>query len=727
MKKSIVLLVCFLFVFAIISSCKKEPVIPTLTTSDVTNITINSGTSGGVITKDGGAGITAMGVCWSATSDPSLSDSFTSDNIGTGAFTSLLTGLIPNTLYHVRAYATNKVGTAYGNDVTFTTTPIVIATLTTAAVTSITLTTAVSGGIITSDGNGAITARGVCWATVTGPTITNDKTTDSTGVGTFVSNLPSLLPATTYYVRAYATNSAGTAYGNEQTFITGSIGVATLTTTTATLVTLTTATTGGNITSDGGAAVTARGVCWAITHNPITTNSKTSDNTGTGIFVSNLTGLNPGTVYYVRAYATNSAGTSYGNEQTFTTGSIVLTILSTTAVTSITTTTAVSGGTITSNGGGAISASGVCWSTAQNPAITDTKTTGTTGTGAFVSNLTSLLPGTIYHVRAYATNSAGTAYGSDIAFTTLPTAVPTVTTTAITSIDLTTAVSGGNITPAGAGTLSASGVCWSTSTGPVVGGSHTSDGTLTGIYTSTLTSLLPGTKYYVRAYATNSVGTGYGAELTFNTKIADGEGNKYATVTLGAQVWMAENLKTKHYNNGDTINTAIGDITTTLNNSYQWPEGGNEANVATFGRLYNFKAVTNSRGVCPTGFRVPSYAEWTTLSNYLSTNGYAFSVGGTDIAKSMASTSDWTSDPTQGDIGNNQASNNSSGFNTLPGGFRDRFGVYQEIGGSEYFGSSTKTSTGPNTAWYMALEFNYSYMGSNDFGSFNGYAIRCVK
>ncbi len=105
-------------------------------------------------------------------------------------------------------------------DISFTTTPIVVPTLTTVTVTSVTGTTAVSGGTITSDGNGAITAKGVCWATTTGPTITNSLTTDGTGSASFVSNLTGLSSGITYYVRAYATNSAGTAYGNEISFIT---------------------------------------------------------------------------------------------------------------------------------------------------------------------------------------------------------------------------------------------------------------------------------------------------------------------------------------------------------------------------------------------------------------------------------------------------------------------------------------------------------------------------
>ncbi|MGA2407566.1 MAG: hypothetical protein ABSF81_12585, partial [Bacteroidales bacterium] len=292
MNKVIVFLVfvCLISGTVLINSCKKDPVIPTLTTSAVTSITVNSGTTGGLISKDGGAAVTARGVCWGTTASPTISGSHTTDDKGTGSFTSSLTALTPNTLYHVRAYATNSAGTAYGNEVTFTTIPIVVATLTTTIASSITLTTAVSGGNITSDGNGSITARGVCWATTATPTRANFITTDGTGTGSFTSNLSGLLPATTYYVRAYATNSAGTAYGNEVSFTTSPIAVPILTTAVATAITLTTAVSGGTITSNGGAVITVSGICWGSTLNPTITDSHSTDGTTTGSFTSNLTG-----------------------------------------------------------------------------------------------------------------------------------------------------------------------------------------------------------------------------------------------------------------------------------------------------------------------------------------------------------------------------------------------------------------------------------------------------
>ena len=482
---------------------------PIVTTTAVTNITQTTATSGGNVTSDGGATITVRGVCWSISPNPTTAASHTTDGSGTGIFVSNITGLSGGTFYYVRAYATNSAGTSYGNELTFTT--ATFPTVTTAEVTSITQTTATSGGTVTSDGGNPVTARGVCWSTSPTPTTAGSHTTDGSGTGTFVSNLTNLTGATSYYIRAYATNSVGTSYGNELTFTT--LTLPTVTTAVMTNITQTTAISGGNISSDGGTPVIARGVCWSTSPNPTTAGNYTVDGSGTGTFVSNLTGLTGITTYYVRAYATNIIGTSYGDQQSFTT--LTFPTVTTSVVTSITQTTAISGGTITSDGGSTVTARGVCWSTSPNPTTAGSYTVDGSGTGTFVSNLTGLTGGASYYVRAYATNSVGISYGNQLTFTTLT--FPTVTTAAVTNITQTTATSGGTVTSDGGATVTVRGVCWSTSPDPTTAGNHTIDGSGTGTFVSTLTSLTGGTYYYIRAYATNSAGTSYGTQLTFTT------------------------------------------------------------------------------------------------------------------------------------------------------------------------------------------------------------------
>lgn len=298
-----------------------DPESPIVTTADVTDITQTTAVSGGNVTDDGGASVTARGVCWSTSQNPTISDNHTSDGNGTGSFTSNLTNLTANTTYYVRAYATNENGTSYGEQKSFTTLQnIELPTVTTTDVTDITQNTAVSGGNVTDDGGAAVTARGVCWSKDPNPTIDNSFISNGNGTGSFTIEISGLTSATTYYVRAYATNSEGTSYGEQKTFTTLQyIQLPTVTTTIVTNVTSTTATSGGNVTDDGGATVTARGVCWSTSPDPTIDDNKTSDGNGTGAFTSQLTNLTHSTTYYIRAYATNSEGTSYGEQKYFST------------------------------------------------------------------------------------------------------------------------------------------------------------------------------------------------------------------------------------------------------------------------------------------------------------------------------------------------------------------------------------------------------------------------
>jgi hypothetical protein len=492
-----------------------NPVLATLTTNNVSNISSSSATSGGNITDDGGATITERGICWSLNQNPTTNDNKLSNGTGTGSYSVVMSNLDVNQTYFVRAYAINSKGTAYGVEKSFTTLAD-FPTLTTNNITSITAETASSGGNVLTSGGLTVTTRGVCWSTTQNPTIDNDKTTNGSGLGTFTSNLSGLSPNTTYFVRAYATNSFGTGYGTQKSFTT-SATIPTLTTTNISGVTANSANSGGDVTNDGGASITARGVCWATTQNPTISNSKTSNGTGTGTFTSNITGLNPNVTYFVRAYATNSAGTNYGEQKSFTT-LIDLPTVVTNNITSITSNSSVSGGLVSNSGGGTVTARGVCWSLSQNPTISNDKTTDGSGLGSFTSNLSNLNPNTTYFVRAYATNSTGTNYGEQKSFTTTA-SLATLTTTDISAITVNSANSGGNISSNGGANITARGVCWSTTQNPTINNTKTSNGTGNGIFTSNITGLNPNVTYFVRAYATNSVGTAYGEQKSFTTLI----------------------------------------------------------------------------------------------------------------------------------------------------------------------------------------------------------------
>ncbi len=297
----------------------------------------------------------------------------------------------------------------------------VLPVVSTDSIANIAALTATAYGNITNLGDPAITVSGFCWSTSANPTVSDSHTTDGgTSLGAITGSLTSLSPATTYHVRAYATYTYGTVYGADVSFTTLS-STPVVTTAATTNIGLTYATSGGNVTASGGSTVTARGVCWSTSANPTLSNSFTSDGTGTGTFTSSITGLTLGTTYHVRAYATNTNGTSYGADSTFTTlAAATLPTVTTASTTNITATSATSGGNVTSDGGATVTERGICWSTSSNPTTADNKITGGSGTGSFSSSITGLTESVTYHVRAYAINSAGTAYGSDVSFLTVP-------------------------------------------------------------------------------------------------------------------------------------------------------------------------------------------------------------------------------------------------------------------------------------------------------------------
>ena len=649
-------------------------------------------------------------------------------------------------------------------------TSTLLPTITTGEISDITDNTASCGGEVTADGGAMVTERGVCWGTSATPTISDNHTSDGTGIGTFTSNITGLTAGTTYYVRAYATNSLGTAYGEAVSFITNS--------STSPIVDEKSCPGTPTVTDiDGNTYGTVKigEQCW-MRENLRTT--KFADGLDIPIY-ENVTSpysiyysVNPNLDttmygYYYNWYAAmyNSSSSNYNpsrvqgvcpngwhlpsraeweqlrnyliNHSEYNCGNITSNVAKALASTegwndysNYNNSECYPGNqSVTSNNASGFSAIPAGYygnnSYSSNPfsffavniaANFWSSTSYDSYTSAYIGSLNG-------HSPDFGTNSdRDMKYGLSVRCLHdgdgTSSLLPTVTTGAVSNISDTTAACGGEVTSDGGSVVTARGICWGSSPNPAITGAHTSDGTGIGSFTSTITDLIPGSIYYVRAFATNSMGTAYGETVTLTTtgshlvmdekscpeapSVTDIDGNTYNTVKIGEQCWMRENLRTSKYPDGAAISPGTG---------YRMNPN---VDVMVYGYYYKWYAAMHDectteynpigvQGVCPDGWHLPSNAEWMQLINYVkSQSNYVCGENTNNISKALASTKGWQ-DCNSNYNNNCECSpgdqsvtlNNATGFSIVPAGYYDPYdsesSTCEWTGYYSYFVSSTQT------------------------------------
>ncbi len=295
--------------------------------------------------------------------------------------------------------------------------------------------------------------------------------------------------------------------------------------------------------------------------------------------------------------------------------------------------------------------------------------------------------------------------------------IPAVTTSGTTSITSTSAKSGGIITDDGGAGITSRGVCWNSNGNPTIANQRTSDGTGTGSFNSNLTLLKPNTYYYLRAYATNNAGTGYGNEIGFATldinrgTVDDIDGNTYKTVTIGTQVWMAENLKTTRYNDNTVIPSVTDNIAWDhlITPGFCWYNNDASTYKSDYGALYNWYTIATGK-LCPSGWHVPTDLQWSEMAEYL---------GGETLAGDKLK----EEGEAHWNILNSGATN-ESGFTALPGGSRVD-GSFVYIGTSGAWWSATAYDA--ENAWCRELDNSIDELLEGYLGKSLGFSVRCIQ
>ncbi len=491
--------------------------------------------------------------------------------------------------------------------------------------------------------------------------------------------------------------------------------IPTLTTSGISGITANSAVSGGNIKSDGGDQVVSEGICWNTSGDPVTDDNKISTNGSSTLFTGTMTGLDPNTTYYVRAWATNGVGTGYGQSVTFKTegDNPVITVLNVTGLSTVSATI-----NMKVNPGYLATTYRILWGTGTDYGNTFVPQENNFEGGSDVSissELTGLAPGTTYHYRIEATNELGSTQSVDNTFRTLGD-IPSVTNPVLSeyttgSVDITAWVNPEYLASAVFAEYGTS-----VSYGDITGtGLDSLEGSTAAEVKIHIEGLTPATDYHIRIKAANEMGESYSDDITFTTYAAmDYDSNYYYSVKINDQEWLKENLRNTHFQNGDAI-PDVTDATAwsqTTDPAYcQYKNDPAAADV--YGYLYNFFVAADSRNVCPVGWHVPALDEWNTLITYL---------GGDTVADKKireTGTDHWLTDT---------GVTNESGMTVLPAGNRERDGAFFNLRYVSFLWSSFDGAVGyASGPWIIAMSYNSPGISENPYSTNFGASIRCLK
>jgi hypothetical protein len=605
---------------------------------DTTNVGAFGAYAEGVLLKVNGANVSKIGFCWSLDSFPTIQDSTIYIDYGfdfeNHPYNLNLVNLTPNETHFVRAYAISETGrVGYGNIVSIKTKngiPIVVLD----SVFQINANNALARGRVLPSGGAPIITRGFCWSINPNPTINDSKTNNGSGFSSYSASINNLLSDTIYYVRAYATTMAGTGYSNPILFKTLKANINLVTDSVFGILSTSIKVTGNILISN--VPVLSKGFCLSKSPNPTLIDTVSINGQGLGVFNHTFANLLPDQTYFIRSYATYLSGTVYGNEIIFKTATGIP-FLVTDSVYNIGQFTANVGGNALSGNGDTIIARGFCWSLTPTPTVNDFTTINGIGLGVFSGSLSNLLRDTIYFIRAFATTNIGSGYGNEIIFRT-QSGIPSLSTDSIFNIGESTANIKGNALSGNGATILSRGFCWSLTPNPTISNSKTVNGSSSGIFSGSLSNLLSDTIYYVRAYATTNVGTGYGNQISFRslkpvyctssgkTTVLD------VTNSITGKTWMDRNLGASRVATSSSDTLAYGDLyqwgrrsdghqcrnsatTTTLSSTDQPPHGNfiiNNSGNYDWRSSQNdslWQGINGVNNPCPSGYRLPTSSE----------------------------------------------------------------------------------------------------------------------